>query len=69
MFKVIAAGDQIDAEHKFRNSYTFPQYAKLIYSANQPPLPSDDLADEDDAFYKRWFVIGVHLRKTSLTTN
>ena len=39
MFKVIAAGDQLDAEHKFRNSFSFPPYAKLIYSANQPLLP------------------------------
>lgn len=64
MFKVIVSGDVIDARFLFQDSFTFPPYAKLIYSANQPPLLSEDLEDEDDAFYRRWDVVGINLRKT-----
>jgi putative DNA primase/helicase len=63
-FKTIVSGDIINARHLYENTFNFPPYAKLIYSANQPPLPSDDLADEDDAYFRRWDVIGVNRRKT-----
>jgi putative DNA primase/helicase len=53
-FKVITAGDTIDAEKKFRDSYSYRPYAKLIFSANFPPRPRDYF---DDSYYKRWILI------------
>jgi phage/plasmid-associated DNA primase len=43
-------------------------FAKLIFSANLPPLPPEGIQDED-AFYKRWFVVSFNLRKTNLFFN
>jgi P4 family phage/plasmid primase-like protien len=62
MFKVVVAGDTIDAENKFKNAFSFTPFAKLIFSANLPPLPPSDRED-DDAFYKRWLVVSFNLRK------
>jgi len=44
-FKVITSGDTIDAEKKFRDSYSYKPYAKLIFSANYPPRPRDYFDD------------------------
>jgi len=61
MFKVITAGDPIDAEKKNQNSFSFPPSTKLVYSANLPPLPPIDM-EEEDAFCKRWFVESFNFR-------
>jgi P4 family phage/plasmid primase-like protien len=65
MFKVLVSGDQISAERKFKPDFEFTPYAKLIFSANLPPLPPDNLEDED-AFYKRWLVVSFNLRKNCI---
>ena len=65
MFKVLASGDPISAEKKFGQDFAFTPFAKLIFSANLPPLPPEGIQDED-AFYKRWYVVSFNLRKTSL---
>ena len=65
MFKVLVSGDQISAERKFKPDFEFIPYAKLIFSSNLPPLPPDNLEDED-AFYKRWLVVSFNLRKNCL---
>lgn len=62
-FKVITAGDTIDAEKKFRDSYSYAPYAKLIFSANNPPRPRDYF---DDSYYKRWILIVFGLREKCL---
>lgn len=53
LFKAITGGDRIDAEEKFKGSFEFTNYAKLIFSANK--LPKSD--DETYAFYRRWILI------------
>jgi putative DNA primase/helicase len=58
--KVITSGDTIDAEKKFRDSYSYKPYAKLIFSANNPPRPR---AYFDDSYYKRWILIVFGLRE------
>ena len=63
MFKLLVTGDWIDAEFKAKDSFTFPNKAKLIFSANLPPLPPTEL-EEDGAFYRRWIPKSVNLRKT-----
>jgi phage/plasmid-associated DNA primase len=65
MFKVLVAGDRISAERKFLSDFDFRPYAKLIFSSNLPPLPPENAHDED-AFYKRWFVVSFNLRQKCL---
>jgi putative DNA primase/helicase len=62
IFKTVVSGDWIDAELKFRNSFTFKPFAKLIFSANLPPLPPQGISDED-AYYRRWIVVPFNRRK------
>jgi P4 family phage/plasmid primase-like protien len=49
-FKMIVSGDSITAERKFEHPFTFRNYAKPIFSANE--IPESD--DKTDAFYRRW---------------
>ena len=59
-FKVLASGDRISAERKFQNSFEFEPTAKLIFRANTPPKPTDDM---ENAYYKRWMLTPFNLRK------
>ena len=52
-FKMLTGGDPITAEHKFRNSFDFTNYAKLIFSANRVPEVYEDTL----AFFRRWLII------------
>lgn len=47
---MIVSGDSITAERKFSQPFTFRNYAKLIFSANE--IPESD--DKTDAFYRWW---------------
>lgn len=51
-FKMIVSGDSITAERKFEHPFTFRNYAKAIFSANE--IPESD--DKTDAFYRRWII-------------
>ena len=53
IFKMLTSEDLIEAEKKFRNSFTFVNYAKLLFSANKLPKVNDDT----DAFFRRWIII------------
>jgi putative DNA primase/helicase len=53
IFKAITGGDTINAEYKYQNSFEFTPFAKLIFSANQPPRS----ADSSYGFFRRWFVL------------
>jgi len=53
-FKMLTGGDAISAEKKFKDSYSFVNFARLLFSANKPP----QILDEDSyAFWRRWIVI------------
>jgi len=52
-FKMLTGRDLIVAERKFQNSFTFENYAKLLFSANKVPEAYDDT----DAFFRRWLII------------
>jgi P4 family phage/plasmid primase-like protien len=52
-FKAITGGDRVTAEFKYRDSFEFTPFARLIFSANEPPLSPDASA----GFYRRWLVI------------
>ena len=53
LFKILTGGDAITAEQKFKHSFLFTNYAKLIFSANKLPEVSDDT----DAFHRRWIFV------------
>jgi len=53
VFKNVTGEDEIDAEYKGTQIFSFRNTAKLIYSANM--LPSIKI--NDDAFYNRWIII------------
>jgi phage/plasmid-associated DNA primase len=59
-FKLIASGDDISAEKKNRDPFTFVPFTKLMFSANTPPLPNEEL---DDAYYKRWILLVFGMKK------
>ncbi len=53
MLKKIIAGDSIDCEKKYFDSYTFSPFATLIFSANEIP----EIDDESNAFARRFELI------------
>jgi len=50
VFKQLTGSSTVEGEHKFGGREAFINQAKLIFSANQMPRPSED----SDAFYSRW---------------
>jgi len=50
---MLTGRDLISAEHKFQHSFTFENYAKLLFSANKVPEAYDDTS----AFFRRWLIL------------
>jgi P4 family phage/plasmid primase-like protien len=53
VFKMITGGDPLPAEYKYKDSFDFTPYARLVFSANHPPRSSDG----SQAFFDRWLVV------------
>jgi putative DNA primase/helicase len=53
VFKAITGGDELTAEHKFKDSFSLLPFARLIFSANRPPKSPD----ATEAFFERWIVV------------
>jgi len=53
VFKTLTGEDMISAQKKFCHSFTFRNYAKLVFSANKLP----ETWDRSDAFFRRWIPI------------
>lgn len=53
MFKSITGGDRIEGERKRQDSFSFQPYARLLFSANEPPPTSD----HSDAYFRRWLIL------------
>jgi putative DNA primase/helicase len=53
VFKAITGGDPLMAEYKFKDSFEFIPYARLVFSANHPPKSQD----ASPAFFRRWLVV------------
>ncbi|MEA3313541.1 MAG: phage/plasmid primase, P4 family, partial [Caldisericota bacterium] len=53
IFKALTGQDLITAARKFKGSFSFENYAKLIFSANKLPMSSD----KSYAFYRRWILL------------
>lgn len=52
-FKMLTGGDLIQGEKKFKSSFSFVNYAKLLFSANSLSKTPED----SDAFFRRWCII------------
>lgn len=53
VFKAITGGDPILAEYKFKDSFEFIPFVRLLFSANHLPQSPDG----SHAFFRRWVVI------------
>ena len=53
MFKALTGGDVICAEFKFKDSFEYVPFCKLVFSANKPPYTDD----ATHGFFRRWQVI------------
>jgi P4 family phage/plasmid primase-like protien len=53
VFKAITGGDPLQAEYKFKDSFEFIPYSRLVFSANHPPKSQD----ASPAFFRRWLVV------------
>jgi putative DNA primase/helicase len=58
IFKSITGGDSIVGERKYADPFTFRPYARLLFSANEPPPTPDN----SDAFFRRWVVMPFERR-------
>ena len=58
MFKAITGGDAITGERKYHPAFSFTPFARLLYSANEPP----PTADSSDAFFRRWLILPFERR-------
>jgi P4 family phage/plasmid primase-like protien len=52
-FKAITGGDTLTAEYKFKDSFDFTPFCRLVFSANHPPRSKD----ASFAFFRRWLCI------------
>jgi putative DNA primase/helicase len=53
MFKAITGCDRITAEVKYRDSFEFTPFARLLFSANRLPASSD----ASQAYFDRWLIV------------
>ncbi|MDR3540689.1 MAG: phage/plasmid primase, P4 family [Desulfosporosinus sp.] len=53
VFKQVTSGDMMQAEQKHKDPFSFRNRAKLIYSANEPPLSKDNT----EGFHRRLLLI------------
>ncbi|MFC2000147.1 phage/plasmid primase, P4 family [Chloroflexota bacterium] len=58
VFKALTGGDTISTEHKFKDSFEFSPFARLIFSANALPQSGDS----SSGFFDRWVVIPFERR-------
>lgn len=52
-FKALTGGDVMLGERKYADSFEFTPFARLVFSANQPPRSTD----ATHAFFRRWEVL------------
>ena len=51
-FKQLTGGDSVNAEKKFKDTFSFIPYAKMMFAANTLPATYDDTR----AFWRRWLI-------------
>jgi P4 family phage/plasmid primase-like protien len=58
IFKAITGGDPVTGEYKFKDSFDFVPYSRLVFSANNPPRAHD----ASEGFFDRWIVVPFERR-------
>jgi P4 family phage/plasmid primase-like protien len=58
MFKMATGGDDLMAERKHGQPFTFVPFANFLFAANEPPITSD----QSDGWFDRWLVIPMDRR-------
>jgi P4 family phage/plasmid primase-like protien len=53
VFKALTGTDRITGEYKYKDSFEFEPFAKLLFSTNRPPRTNDT----SNGFWDRWIVI------------
>ncbi len=53
MFKALTGGDVVLGEYKFKDSFEYVPFCKLVFSANKPP----ETDDATHGFFRRWQVV------------
>ncbi len=53
-FKMLTGGDSLTVERKFQDEHDMTNFARLIFSANKPPIVKDE---DSFAFWRRWVII------------
>jgi putative DNA primase/helicase len=53
-FKLLTGGDSVPGEKKFRDIFSFVNFARLVFSTNKPPQIYDD---DSYAFWRRWVIV------------
>ncbi len=57
-FKMLTGGDPMPGERKYGAHFTFRPFALPIFSANEPPLSSD----QSEAWFDRWLIVPMERR-------
>ena len=52
-FKAMVSGEEVDAQFKFQNTFTFANTAKMIFAMNNLPT----ISDKTDGIYRRFIMI------------
>jgi P4 family phage/plasmid primase-like protien len=58
VFKAITGGDPVTGEYKFKDSFDFVAFCRLVFSANSPPRAHD----ASEGFFDRWLVVPFERR-------
>ncbi len=58
IFKMVTGGDQILAERKYKDHFTYRPYALPIFSANEAPTS----ADQTQGWFDRWLIVPMENR-------
>jgi putative DNA primase/helicase len=58
IFKMLTGGDPMMGERKHRDPFKFTPFALPLFSANEPPLSSD----QTEAWFDRWIVVPMERR-------
>ena len=57
MFKKLVAGDKVRGRRLYEDAFEFDATGKHLYAANEVPDVSNDVDDEDEAFWRRWLLV------------
>jgi P4 family phage/plasmid primase-like protien len=57
MFKKLIAGDKVRGRRLYEDAFEFEATGKHLYAANEVPDVSNDVDDEDEAFWRRWLLV------------